>query len=643
MPVVDLQRPSLGLSLLKALLTEADIRSTVLYPVFSFAERVGLMRYLMLTSGTRGWAALTLGDAVFAREAFPEHAWRVEDLVADITPDPQARQQLAALVGDLQWHAHELVTEVAADIVARRPRIVGCTSTFQQHVASLALLRRIRELDPSIVTMMGGGNCETTMGQATHRAFPWVDYVVSGEADGLIVPLCRALLGGGDFEGAGVRGPRDRRDDSRGERPLSRVTFTQMDALPHPDFSDYFEALRASRIASAIDVGLPVETSRGCWWGARKHCTFCGLNGGGLAYRSKSPARAFDEMLALAERWGVRNVEVVDNILDLRYLDTLVPQLSALEPRLNIFYEVKSNLPPSQVEALAAAGILGVQPGIESLDSRVLALMDKGARGWQQVLFLRSARQHGIQVSWNILFDFPGEEDSWYLEMVEMLPLLAHLQPPSAALNIRFDRYSPYFEKAAAHGLALRPHAGLARIYPVSARDVFDLSYHFERVGWRAAYRRPGIQALLRGVEAWRATFFGSHPAELRVWRQEDGWRVVDSRPCAVERGGRLEESDAWVYQACAEAPTLQALRREAAGHGGVAGMLASLRRLEERRLVLHVDGRFLALGVDGSAPRHPYFAPFAGGNVEWQRLAARDLAPRGAFERMFFPVPPAG
>src|SRR6185503_10281635 len=85
---------------------------------------------------------------------------------------------------EVRRRAEAFIERVAEAVLADRPRIVGCTSMFQQHCASLALLRRIRELDPSVVTMMGGANCEGPMGKAAHSAFGWVDFVVSGEADG---------------------------------------------------------------------------------------------------------------------------------------------------------------------------------------------------------------------------------------------------------------------------------------------------------------------------------------------------------------------------------------------------------------------------------------------------------------------------
>ncbi|NDD30827.1 MAG: RiPP maturation radical SAM protein 1, partial [Proteobacteria bacterium] len=360
MPVIDLQRPNLGLSLLKAILTRAGHSVCVRYPVFSFAERVGLRRYLALSSGTRAWRTLLVGDLVFASTAFPDAPCRIREAAAWMLEGcAEAAAAQERQLRDLARHARELVFDTAAEIVAMRPRIVGCSSTFQQHVASLALLRRIRELDPTIVTMMGGANCETEMGEATHRLFPWVDHVFSGEADAVIEPLCSAIMRGETFTHSAIRSPLDRQGlvDRADEQPLGRSTVARLDTLPPPDFDDYFDALHASCLGRAIDVGLPVETSRGCWWGAKHHCTFCGLNGGGMAFRSKSPEKAIGEMLDLSKRYGVTNLEVVDNILDMRYIGPVTDALSAAAPPLNIFYEVKSNLTPAQVAACARAGV----------------------------------------------------------------------------------------------------------------------------------------------------------------------------------------------------------------------------------------------------------------------------------------------
>ena len=62
-------------------------------------------------------------------------------------------------------------------------------------------------------------------------------------------------------------------------------------------------SISSSAAASARDwqPSVFVETSRGCWWGERMHCTFCGLNGATMAYRSKSAPRALAELTHLAD------------------------------------------------------------------------------------------------------------------------------------------------------------------------------------------------------------------------------------------------------------------------------------------------------------------------------------------------------
>jgi magnesium-protoporphyrin IX monomethyl ester (oxidative) cyclase len=209
---------------------------------------------------------------------------------------------------------------LARAIVAGSPRIVGCSSVFQQHCASLALLKRIRELRPQTVLLMGGANCEGEMGIETLRAFPWVDCVVSGEADALFAGLCRVLmeqgrnvdpaaLPYGAISQAHLRGP----GPPAAPRPLLR----DMDSLPTPDYDDYFVTLQASPLGNLIEPGLLAESSRGCWWGEKSHCTFCGLNGAGMKYRSKSPERVLAELAELSSRYATRSFQFVDNILDM--------------------------------------------------------------------------------------------------------------------------------------------------------------------------------------------------------------------------------------------------------------------------------------------------------------------------------------
>src|SRR5262249_33745267 len=119
-----------------------------------------------------------------------------------------------------------------------------------------------------------------------------------------------------------------------------------MDEVPPPTYDEFFKRLDTSSSCAEIvpHLVIPFASARGCWWGAKKHCTFCGLNGSSMAFRSKSPALVVEELLALARKHGHLNFHAVDNIIDMRYFADLLPKLRAAGYDFRLFYETKANL-----------------------------------------------------------------------------------------------------------------------------------------------------------------------------------------------------------------------------------------------------------------------------------------------------------
>ncbi|HEX4790925.1 MAG TPA: RiPP maturation radical SAM C-methyltransferase, partial [Actinospica sp.] len=532
MPYVEIQRPSLALSLLQSILARDGISSRVVHASMWFAEKVGANTYATAMTTPPTFLA---GEWSFAAAAFPGRPDQDEEylrLFAEGLADPFVgvtdTDRRVELLRELRTAADEFVGEAARRVLDTGARVVGCTSTFEQHTPSLALLRRIHELDPDVITMMGGANCETVMGEATHRLFPWVDYVVSGEADGIISDLCRRVLKQGrDIETAdlppGVLGPRHRRQLAiLGGKRVPRALFGDLDSLPAPSYADYFETLEQSPLRDRIVPGLPLETSRGCWWGAKHQCTFCGLNGSSLGYRSKSAERVLEEVETLWDRHGISGFEVVDNILDMRYFQTLLPRLAEDRKPWRFFYEVKANLSHDQLELLVRSGVKWVQPGIESLHSEVLRLMDKGVAGWQNIQLLKWCKELGMRLSWSLLWGFPGEKDDYYLEMARWIPLLEHLQAPFGLNPLAYHRYSVYHAQAEELGLTLFPVAAMSYVYPVRESDLNDLAYFFTLAADRARLDpmgrnpdgslNPGVQATLAAIEHWISAAHSRRP-----------------------------------------------------------------------------------------------------------------------------------
>ena len=512
----------------------------------------------------------------------------------------------------------EFIEEVAQRIVRSGARVVGCGSTFQQHCASLALLRRLKELQPELITVLGGANCEGVMGQTTHREFPWVDYVVSGEADELAVDFFRGLLEGtGDFPDS-VLTP-----SQRGQVP-GRTTVTRMDTVPTPDYDDYFRQLDEVAVGRRIEPGLLLESSRGCWWGALHNCTFCGLNGTGMGYRSKSPERALEDFRVLEERYGSRRFEVVDNILDMRYFASVLPQLE--NRGMNIFYETKANLKRDHVAQLARSGVRWIQPGIESMHDEILRHIEKGSTALTNVQLLKWTREFGVRVSWNFLSGFPSEKDEWYAEMAEWLPLISHLQPPQEqspdplwtwrVTQIRYERFSPYHSRPQDFGLELAANRFYSFVYPLSEQSLDDLAYFFEdrellkfpRTGPRMDEEtRPGRRALEKWVDHWIRIYWKGLPLILSMIDQEEKLKIIDTRPCGPQRFVTLEGRQRELYLAC-ETPQTPA---------SISAAAEELDQLVERKLMLRLGGRYLSLAVRGDCPAMPRNLDFPGGCMD--------------------------
>jgi len=615
MPFAEVQRPSIALGLLQAALSRAEIPSEVVFGNLKFAECVGLVSYQAILSTPTDHL---LGEWCFRNCVFPDFHPDDDEylkLVLDVRSNgfPPSLEQRKSMIRWLRAQTADYIDELAHSILDRRPRIVGCSSMFQQHCASLALLKRIRELSPETVTLMGGANCEGEMGVETLEAFPWVDCVVSGEADFVVGNLCRVLLEHGRNVDAssvplGAMTRAHLRPESLAVRQACqwppRNVVRDLDGLPTPNYDDYFETLRHSSLSSLVRPGLLAESSRGCWWGEKSHCTFCGLNGSGMSYRSKSSHRVLEELSELSERYGLRNIQFVDNILDMSHIRTVLAPLAAGNNGYSLFYETKANLKRDQVELLAQAGVKWIQPGIESLDDRVLALIGKGNSAMMNVQLLKWSSECGIHASWNMLCGFPGESDAWYAEMAEWLPAIFHLQPPSGLIRVRYDRFSPYHMRPQEYGITLAPSRAYSYIYPLSRDALMRLAYSFEDSEHQAHIHRsipvgPGQNALTTTVQQWNNAWRFSAP-ELYVDDLREGLRITDTRPCATSRYRMIAGVEATVYRLCDSAQTPAMLIRSEVPSQDLE---AAAEALCDAKLLLRLNGRLLSLGVFRKTP----------------------------------------
>ncbi len=515
-PCASAALPVLGPSILLAALRDAGFSAHALYANLEFAARVGFGRYRRF--------ALSV-ERLYGEMLFAEAAWgaplaldpsEFSDRVDGITAEDfaEARAEVPAFIDD-----------VAATIASLSPRIVGFSSVFQQTIASIALAKATRQRLPDAVLLLGGANAAEPMGEAIAAATDAFDHVVSGEGEVGLPELVGRLLAG----------------DSPDQRVVRMPRVPTMDLVPTPVFDDFYAQVRplmaADRLPDGLPVALPFESSRGCWWGERSHCTFCGLNGLEIAERAHTPERVLADIEHLVGTWGVSELRASDDLLPVRIQREVLPELARRQRErdtpLTFFYEVKSSMRRKDLRLLADAGVTQVQAGLESLSTRTLRAMRKGVTGPMNLVFLREARAAGVDPLWNWMVGFPDDEREDYDAFLRVASFLHHLRPPVALAPVRVDRFSPYHSDPGRFGITdLEPLSGMARVWPEGA-DLHGIAYHFTGT-MRSPYRssRRLAARIDRCLADWSEAWAGG--AECVAEERGDGSLLVrDSRRVA--------------------------------------------------------------------------------------------------------------
>lgn len=601
MPFAAAQRPSIQCGLLKAALSRDGHDVSVHYLNLELAVELGNDVYSKLAELRSDHL---LGEWLFSVAAFgprpDEEAYRrafpsLEDTLQTLgyTFDDLCRlrnETLPAFVErwatTIDWSAYD---------------IVGFTSTFEQNVAALALARRLKERYSDIVNVFGGANYDGEMGPEYVRAFPWIDYAVVGEGDEALPAIVAQLAHGRSAAGLpGVVARVGGEVVKDGSAPLIR----DLDNLPDPDYDEFFGALAKlgrDRVLGNVLPLLLFESARGCWWGEKHHCTFCGLNALGMGYRSKSPERVHAELRRQSARYQIVNFEAVDNIIDMRYLDELCKPLIDERVDYRLFYEVKSNLKRAQLRTLSRAGVGVIQPGIESLSTHILKLMRKGSTMLQNVRILKWGHYYGISVAWNLLTGFPGETVEDYEAQARLIPKLVHLPPPVGGGPIWMERFSPYFTDPSFPVENLEPWGAYRFVYPEDRVDLRKIAYFFD---YTMGDTVPDEQlyAVKRATQEWRDSWTQPKRPMLVYQRAPDWIQIVDRRNPEVPQAYAFQGVDATVYDLCGDtdhtASRVRSLLAESGVDADTEDVELALSRFCELGLMIDEGGSYLSLAL---------------------------------------------
>jgi ribosomal peptide maturation radical SAM protein 1 len=524
----------------------------------------------------------------------------------------QLKDELAKMLAGSSTSCEELAGNAVRQFIERCVNqidwsvylAVGFSSSFAQNTASLLLAQRIRQAHPKVKILFGGPNLDSEMGFEILKGFECIDYVVHGEAEESFPRLLDNISSGNDY--APVPGVSIRKGAELISGYMTVQPCQDLDKSPTPDYSDFFQEIEHSGLQNKVRISVPFESARGCWWGAKHHCTFCGLNGTGMDFRKKNPARVYEELLSISSTYQCLMLNAVDNIMAMEYFTQLLPQIADSSIDFNIFYEVKANLTRSQIKAMRDAGVVRIQPGIESMNSRLLRLMGKGVTTIQNMQLLKWCHEFGINPSWNVLYGFPGETPDDYKDYQRIFRVLSHLCPPTGMGPVIFERFSPYHFDREKYGLRLRPQTFYNLIFPESRLDMERLAYYFDGAWEGKDDSFEYINPLRPLVDNWQRSwkeksilcYYEKGPGFLTIYDN----RCLNGEASVSTRRITLNELRSKAYLFCDEHRSFRAihemLKKEVRSDLSAEDCRIKLQQLVDAGLMFREEDRYLALAV---------------------------------------------
>lgn len=609
MPFSYSKYPSIQLGTLSALLKSKGVGVECHHLNVRFAHKIGVPLYELICE-----KRALFGEWLFSHLLFRDNPKRAE---YPMTFKPLF-EQISQQTGHGRSYFEDMATRIAPQFLTwamtsidwGQYRIVGFTSTFDQNVASLTLAKLIKDLYPDVRIVFGGANYDGEMGLEYFRAFPFIDHVVVGEGEDTFPALVAQLM-------AGDGGPYPKgvtyRENGRIRFEPNPALFTDFVRTGPPDYDDYYHLLAELGADSrmGLDRILLYEGSRGCWWGEKHHCTFCGLNAQSMKFRAKSVEQVAHELASLSSRYDSSRFRLVDNIIDMKYIENLFGKFARDRCDLDIFIETKSNLNRHQIRTLAVGGVKCMQPGLESLSQNQLRAMDKGVTPVQNIVCLKWSFYYRVVVSWNLLLGFPGETNEDYQRQIQLIPSLFHLQPPEATGKFWLERFSPYFTRPHEYGVRITgPGAAYEYVYDSRQVNLTKVAYDFEYEldNWNVDPHM--YQELIAVVEEWQRRFSSPEKPFLYFSKAMTYVTVYDGRNPASPTRERFDRPAAVIIELCNEAPkskeqilaAVQAQSSEAIGQGSAID--AALDLLTRKGILYEERGKYFTLAI----PEHSYY-----------------------------------
>lgn len=355
-------------------------------------------------------------NVLLVNPRFPPSYWSfrlpVEMLGLDVTMPSTPLATVAAMLprehfrilGIIDLNAQSLLDEQI-----QRADIVMLTAMIVQQDSLRKIIAKAKGFGKTVVV---GGPFATTNSDLTLDMGP--DHLVLGEAEMTLLPFVEDFLAGRAkrvYDEQSVR--------PRVKIPLSNEGKPLLIGTPVPDWS----ALRLDRCSSPT-----VQFSRGCPF----NCDFCDIIVMfGHKTRTKTPAQMIAELEAIRRTGWRGSIFIVDDnfIGNRAAVREFLPVLTKWQEKhhypFSFYTEASVDLGTETLrdirEGMIKAGFEEVFCGIESIDPKVLAAMDKGQNQGDLAEKVRVLQQAGFGVTAGLIIGNDGDRPEVFDELFRFI------------------------------------------------------------------------------------------------------------------------------------------------------------------------------------------------------------------------------
>ncbi|MBP1610031.1 MAG: Radical domain protein, partial [Acidobacteria bacterium] len=344
--------------------------------------------------------------------------------------------------------------------------IFGFNTICSTYPLTLRIAKEVKRSHPRARIILGGPQA-SVVDVPTLTAFPFIDFIVRGEADETLPFLLE------DFEDRSRWGSIPGITFRNGERIIRNPDappVRDLDTLPMPAFHLYPDLKSCHRV--------PLEIGRGCPFG----CTFCSTsNFFRRRFRFKSPWRVIEQMRFIRQTYGIRSFSLTHDIFtaDRKQVVHFCQALLTCGERFHWTCSARTDcLDDELIRLMGRAGCEGIFLGIETGSVRLQKEISKNLDLSEAAACIRSVARNGLRTTVSLITGFPTETRKDLQQTVSFLMNAARLDSISPQLHV------------------LAPLAGTA-IYEqyretLTLDDVFsDTSFH----GW---HQDPADRELIR-------------------------------------------------------------------------------------------------------------------------------------------------